>query len=283
MSLMKTAIIDVGGGLRGAYSAGVYDTCLDNGIRFDLCIGVSAGSPNVVSFVAEQRQRSYRFFTDYAFRKEYLSLSLYLKTGSILNLDYAYDVLSQPDGEDPLDYDTFAASASQVLVIAADARTGQPRYFGKEELYPGHFGGLKASCALPFGCKPYKVDGVPYYDGAIGNPVPVKQALELGCDKIVLLLTRPQNVLRKPGRDRLFAALIGIRYPNAAKGLLRRADRYNAGVALARELESQGKALIIAPDDLCGADTLTKDREALERLYQKGLRDGQRIREFIGN
>lgn len=41
---MKTGIVDVGGGLRGIYAAGVLDYCMDKGIRFDLGIGVSAGS-----------------------------------------------------------------------------------------------------------------------------------------------------------------------------------------------------------------------------------------------
>lgn len=49
---MKTGIIDVGGGLRGVYAAGVFDYCLDAGIRFDLCIGVSAGSANAAAYVA---------------------------------------------------------------------------------------------------------------------------------------------------------------------------------------------------------------------------------------
>lgn len=169
-----------------------------------------------------------------------------------------------------------------MLLVAAEGRTGQPRYFEKKELYPGHWDGLKASCALPFGCKPYMVEGDAYYDGAMGDPVPVKKALELGCDRIVLLLTRPRNVPRKPGRDRLFALLIGGRYPGAADGLRRRASRYNEGVALARELEKQGKALIIAPDNLHGADTLTKDRAILEKLYEKGLKDGAQVPAFLG-
>lgn len=52
---MKTGIVDVGGGLRGIYAAGVFDWCLDQKILFDLCIGVSAGSANVVSYIAGQR------------------------------------------------------------------------------------------------------------------------------------------------------------------------------------------------------------------------------------
>ncbi|MCI2035328.1 MAG: patatin family protein, partial [Oscillospiraceae bacterium] len=32
-----TGIVDVGGGLRGIYGAGVFDYCLDRGISFDYC------------------------------------------------------------------------------------------------------------------------------------------------------------------------------------------------------------------------------------------------------
>ena len=41
---MKIGVVDVGGGLRGIYAAGIFDYCLDNDINFDTCIGVSAGS-----------------------------------------------------------------------------------------------------------------------------------------------------------------------------------------------------------------------------------------------
>ncbi len=40
-------IVDVGGGLRGIYAAGVLDRCMEHGIQFDLGIGVSAGGANL--------------------------------------------------------------------------------------------------------------------------------------------------------------------------------------------------------------------------------------------
>lgn len=67
---MKTGIVDVGGGLRGIYAAGVLDYCMDQGIHFDLGIGVSAGSANLASFAAGQRGRNFQFYTEYAFRKQ---------------------------------------------------------------------------------------------------------------------------------------------------------------------------------------------------------------------
>ena len=55
---MKTGVIDVGGGMRGIYAAGVFDYFMDKGIKFDVGIGVSAGSANLCSYAAHQRGRN---------------------------------------------------------------------------------------------------------------------------------------------------------------------------------------------------------------------------------
>lgn len=57
-----------GGGLRGIYAAGVSDYCMDQGIRFVVGIGMSAGSANLASYTAGQKGRNYQFYTEYAFR-----------------------------------------------------------------------------------------------------------------------------------------------------------------------------------------------------------------------
>ena len=74
-----TGIVDVGGGLRDSFGAGVLDLCHDEGITFDYCAGVSAGSANLASFVAGQRGRNYKFYTEYVFRKEYISLGNWIR------------------------------------------------------------------------------------------------------------------------------------------------------------------------------------------------------------
>lgn len=61
----KFGVVDVGGGYRGVYAAGVLDYCLDHGIFFDLGIGVSAGSANLTSYAAKQPRRNLRFYTEY--------------------------------------------------------------------------------------------------------------------------------------------------------------------------------------------------------------------------
>ena len=43
----------------------------------------------------------------------------------------------------------------------------------------------------------------------------------------------------------------------------------------------QGKVLIVAPEDTCGVDTLTKDKQALRKLYEMGYADGRKIMDFL--
>lgn len=75
---MKTAVVDVGGGLRGIYAAGVFDRCLEENIRFYAGVGVSAGSAKIASYIAGQMGRNYHFYTEYSFRKDYMSFRNFL-------------------------------------------------------------------------------------------------------------------------------------------------------------------------------------------------------------
>lgn len=277
----KIGVVDVGGGLRGIYAAGVLDYCLDEGIGFDIGIGVSAGSANLASFIAGQPRRNYQFYTEYALRKQYMSFGNYVKSRSYIGLDYIYGTLSNADGESPLDYQTMVKSHTDFYVVAANAQTGKPHYFDKSDLCQDNYDIFKASSAIPIVCKPYIIKGCAYYDGALGDPVPIKKAFELGCDKVVLILTLPKDELRKPGIDDFLSKRLKKKYPLSSEQMLKRAEHYNEGVAIAKEYEKAGKLLIIAPDDTCGVSTLSREVNSLNVLYQKGYQDAEGIKRFI--
>lgn len=278
---MKVGVIDVGGGYRGIYAAGVFDYCMDEHIQFDLGIGVSAGSANLISYAAGQRGRNLRFYTEYGIRKEYAGARNFLTKKTFIDLDYAYSTLSNSDGEYPLDYPAFARNPMEFYVVATSARTGKVHYFDKSDVAQDDYNVMKASCAIPFVCGPYNVAGEAYFDGALSDPVPVKKAMELGCDKIVLLLTKPEDFIRTGHDDERIARLIHRQYPEAAESLRLHAQRYNEGVALAKEYAAKGDAVIVAPDDTCGVTTLTRDPKLLEKFYHKGYSDGHKIKDFL--
>ena len=168
-----------------------------------------------------------------------------------------------------------------LLVPATNALTGSTKYFSKADLRQDSYDIFKASSSLPFLCSPYMVNWIPYYDGALGDPVPIEKAFQWGCDRVVLILSRPTRTPRAPGKDAFFASRIQRKYPFAANKLRTRVERYNRCVALAKEYEAQGRALIIAPDDLCGMDTLTRDKEAMVQFYQKGYEEAKKISSFM--
>ena len=196
-------------------------------------------------------------------------------------MNYVYGTLCRAGGEYPLDYSSLRDNPMEFYVVAADARTGQAKYFDKGDLRQDDYAVFKASSAIPFVCKPYEVQGIPYYDGALGDPVPVEKAFQLGCDRVVVILTKPEHELRSPKKDEKLAARIRKKYPAAAEKLCQRAMRYNNGVALAQEYAKQGKVFIVSPDDTCGVDTLKKDKASLHRLYEKGYQDGQKILNYL--
>ena len=173
------------------------------------------------------------------------------------------------------------ANPMEFFTVVTDAATGNAKYVPKRQLIRDCYTPFMASSAIPGICRPVYMDGIPYYDGALGDPVPVAKAFELGCDKVVLILTLPENTVRTPGKDEKLARRIRKEFPEAAEALRNRARKYNEGVELARQYAAEGKLLIIAPDDTCGVHTLCRDSYKMKLLYGKGYVDAEKIPPFL--
>ena len=118
-----------------------------------------------------------------------------------MDLDYVYSTLSNHDGENPLDYEAFLGNPAKFTVVACDARDGSTKYFTRSDMGYESIDPIKASSSVPVANEPYVIDGVPYYDGGIADPVPVQKAVDDGCDRIVVVLTRLKDELREQKKD----------------------------------------------------------------------------------
>ena len=274
-------VVDVGGGERGVYGAAVLDWCMENGVQFDTCVGVSAGAANLSSYIAGQIGRNFAFYTTYSFRPEYMGFGLYARTREYTDLDYIYGGLSNSDGDYPLDYEAMTKSGKQFIIVATDAHSGLPVYFTMDDMSQDDYAPVKASSALPLVNKPYPVNGRLCYDGGLSDPIPVRRALEAGCEKVVLILTRPRDQYRDPIDDLRFVRMLAPKRPRIAEALANRAGLYNLQLDLAKKYEREGKVLILAPDDISGMKTLTKDLNAIESLYAKGYADAFAIADYL--
>ena len=275
-------VVDVGGGMRGAYGAGVFDYCLDNHIEFDYLIGVSAGAANCCSFLSRQRGRNLRSYSEYSFRREYMSKWNLLRTGSYLDLEYIYgDGLTNSCGEDPLDFQTMLASGKTFKIVATDADTGEPVYYDMRDMSQDDYGAVKGSSCVPLASRAYKWKGRRLYDGGVSDPIPFHYALAAGCEKVVIIITRPKAFRRSAEKDEKLAKLLRRSFPAAAEVMAKRAYIYNHQLEQAIELEKEGKVRILAPYSIEGMDTLTRDKNKIIHMYELGYEDAARLRNFI--
>lgn len=275
-------LIDVGGGNRGSYGCGVMDRFLSENIHLSYGIGVSAGSANLASYFARQKGRNYQFYTEYNLRREAISLRNLIRRKNMVDVDYIYGTLSNRGGENPLDFETIQRTDCTFWIVATDAGTGLPVYFdGKKDMVQDDYGAFKASSSVPVANRPYAWHGGLYYDGGISDPIPVEKALRDGCEKVVVILTRPRDYFRSPDTDRKMARLIRKSYPRAAAAFAGRAEVYNRELRLCRDLEKENRVRIIAPDSIGKMKTLSQDPEPIRELYQKGWKDAEGAMDFI--
>ena len=73
---------------------------------------------------------------------------------SFFDLDYVYSVLSDSDGEDPLDYKTLSQSNQIYKAVATNGETGEPHYFTKDDFRQDFYEPLKARARYPVFASP---------------------------------------------------------------------------------------------------------------------------------
>lgn len=282
----KIGLVVEGGGMKCAYNAGILDVFLDHQITFDYCIGVSGGAGNVASFVAGQRGRNIRFFTEHIHSPQYFGVKSLLKTGNLFGLQYIYGDLTNSTGKDPLDFPAIMKNPAEYEVVATNAVTGEAEYFGKEDMKQDDYRPIMASSAIPAACRPVEINGVPYYDGGISDAIPVRRALEKGCDRIVLILSKQRDYVRKPQGMRFLYSTLCRKYPKIIEDIDRRHITYRENLQEVFDLEKEGKAFVFAPSEHVKVGTYSMDEKTERILYDLGVKDfshqEEALKRFIG-
>ncbi len=273
-----TGLIDVGGGMKCAYSAGLYDYFMDNGIEFDYYLGVSAGSMNLLSYMAYERGRNIKIYRAATNGNEYLGINHLVHNGAYMNYKKVSDDFYSDKGFDPFNFEAFFANPKPFVISTTHAVNGNTVYFDRKDMTTREriLDIVSASCCLPLVSKPITIDGVDYYDGGLAEPIPFRKAFGDGCDKIVVVLSAPADKKREKLYGADIAATAFLReYPNIDDVLEDRHVIYNYLIRCVKEYVENGKALLFSPAAIPGATVLTKDAGITDKLYDNGYRDGK--------
>lgn len=283
--MMKSiGLVLEGGGMRGAYTAGVLAAFTDNNIDFPYVIGVSAGANNGADFISRQMDRNRRVFIDHVAKKEYCGVKYLVREKSYFNMKFLFETLI--DEVDPFDYDTFINSKTMFKAVATDASTGQAVYFSKEQFKEKgkefFVQVLKASSSLPLISPPVEIEGKLYYDGGVSDSIPIDQSIRDGNVLNVVVLTRNEGYRKKEQKLGAVSKKVLSKYPKVYEAIKNRHIKYNVTLEKIERLEREGYVYVFRPIEKLKVHRIEKDIEKLEELYQQGYNETvERMEDFL--
>ena len=269
---MRVGLVLEGGAMRGMYTAGVVDAFLDHDVHVDGILGVSAGACFGCNLFSDQRGRVLRYNQRFMGDPRNVSIRSLITTGDIINREFAYYVI--PTQYDIFDEEAFEAHGGEYWVTVTNVETGEAEYMRMHNLLHD-IEMMRASAQMPFCSRMVEIDGKKYLDGGIADSIPVRQALKMGFDKIIVVLTQPADYRKGPMNSLMIKAFYR-KYPNLMKTLLERHERYNAQVEDVLQLEKEGKIFVIRPEQALNIKRLEKEPNELARVYGIGLADGEK-------
>lgn len=256
--------------MRGIYTAGVLDSFMERGLEFDAIIGVSAGALFGVNYLSKQMGRAIRYNKKYNSDINYMGIVPLLKTGNIIDTEYAYERV--PQKLDPIDDETFKASEVPFYAVITNMRTGQPEYVEINSVFE-QMDVLRASGSMPFVSRPVEINGELYLDGAVTDSIPFQKMLDMGYERLVVVLTKDKGYVKRP----MLKALTAMykKYPNFYDALNNRHNMYNNQMKELFELERKGIAKVIQPVNSPRVGKLESNPDRMNALYMVGREDGK--------
>jgi len=264
----KAALVLEGGALRGLYTAGVLDVFMENDIKIDTIFAVSAGALFGINYKSNQIGRALRYNLKYAHDKRYMGLYSLFTTGDIMNREFCFKKLVYD--LDPLDFETYNKSNIEFYAVVTNLETGNPEYIEiKDAKKDMEY--LRASGSMPFVSNPVEINGNKYLDGAVSDPIPLKKALEMGYEKIIVVQTRPADYIKT--KSWLPFGLVYTKYPEFVKTARNIYIKYNETLNLISEYEKDGKILVLRPSEKIKMRRVEKNLNKLQAIYDVGVKD----------
>jgi len=269
-----------GGGMRGLYTAGVLEFFLEKGMEFGYIIGVSAGACNAASYISKQKGRNKIVNTKFINDVRFVSFRNLILKGSLFGMDFIFDEI--PNQLIPFDYETFYKSPVDFKVTATDCNTGRPVYFNKTN-FDQQLTVLRASSSLPLVSPMVRYAGYSLLDGGIADPLPINRAIDDGCKKVIVVLTRNNGYKKEPVNflEQLLYKIKYRNYPQLIKALMKKHIIYHKAMDYIEYLEQKGQAVVIRPTRTLTVGRYEKNADKLLELHRQGYEDASDTYEKI--
>ena len=285
----KSALIVEGGAMRGAWAAGVLAFLQERGIhQFDLVYAASSGACSAAYFVAGLWEPGLTIWREQACRV--VRKANFLRRKPIIDLAYLVDHVFRKHL--PLSIEALQASPTRFFIVLTDCQTGEPVYFpARDERV---FDALRASSSMPLATRGFAfVDGHPFADGGVSDPIPIRRAIQDGATHITVVLTHGPDFRLRP-MPRWLGRMAFPEFPKVAHVWTRKQHQvYNAALDLMKQPPPGIRLQVFRPFRPLKIGYLTNAQkqieaalvsghdEALEQLTLAEMRSGPRAAEVV--
>ena len=280
---MKKGLVLEGGGMRGLFTAGILDVFMENGIRFDGIVGVSAGATFGCNYKSHQIGRVLRY--NMRFRKEprYMGLRSLITTGNLVGAEFAYHIL--PTQLDIFDTETYRNDPTEFHIVCTDVHTGNPVYHRIDDFTFEEFDWIRASASMPIVSRPVSVGGYELLDGGISDSIPLRYFESEGFSRNVVILTQPKGFTKKRTKLMPVFRTTMRNYPAIVEAMDRRHIMYNRELDYISKRQAEGSCIVICPDDVLPISRTSQNPRKMQKVYDMGRRAGEenltRVRQFL--
>ena len=282
--MQKAALILEGGAKRGVFTSGVLDYLMEQEYYIPHVIGVSAGSCNAVDYVSRQPGRTKACMIRSGEDGKIINFHNFFQTKSLLDMDLIFE--RDPKELHPFDFDTYFQSEMNCELVTTNCVTGKAEYMDEAQDPDRLMKICRASSSMPLLCPIVNIDGIPYLDGGLADSIPIRRAMDIGNEKIIVVLTRNRGYRKKAvskAVEKMYRRAYRS-YPNLLRTLLRRAPYYNRTLNELENLEREGKIFVIRPQ-VKPVSRLERSQEHLMAFYHHGYdlmeREYDRLMEYL--
>lgn len=157
-----------GGGMRCAYTSGVLDYFIDEGISFPIVSAASAGAFIGLYYIAHQRNSFSQLLQELRNYQHFISFRRFIKQKELFEMDYMFDRV--PNEIIPLNYDSFTSANTTFVVGTTDTNTGETVYFDTFKDKQDLLTITRASSSLPVLSRSIPYQGWDLVDGGVSDP-----------------------------------------------------------------------------------------------------------------
>lgn len=261
-----TALIVEGGAMRGAWAAGVLGYLREQGRRqYDLVYAASSGACSAAYFVADMWEPAVTIWRNFACNV--VRKTNFLRHKPVIDLAYLVDHVFRQHV--PLSVEALQQAPTRFYIVLTDCQTGEPVYFHVRD--ERVFDALRATSSMPLATRGYAfVDGHPYADGGVADPIPIRRAIRDGATDITVVLTHNPS-FRLPATPRWLGKIAFPEYPKVARVWTARQNvHYNAALELMKYPPTGVRIRVFRPLRPLPVGSFTIDQKRIEAALALG-------------